>query len=297
MKKNELKEILQHGDTLFHVSAYETILQQNFSVPLYYHWHNELEFFYIVSGNAKMRLNGENIHISAGDIVVIKPNVLHGSYDCYQQALIFRAVLIDYEFVAGILNDIVQQKYIAPLFEEDNSAFYLIKKEDTYRSELFEELNNIYEIFEKKQEGYEIKIKSLIFNAFYYLYPSISQCRISKPIDTMKDATMKKILKYIDKNYDNKILLKDLAKEVSMSEGYLCRFFKINFKMTFGDYLLNTRIQKAEILVRNTDYSMELIAMKTGFTNSNYFTIKFKQVFKETPTKYRKKSQDFNKIS
>src|SRR5687767_2963140 len=45
-----------------------------------YHYHREMtEFYYVLSGGGTITLDGEKRDITAGDLVVIKPNVWHTS--------------------------------------------------------------------------------------------------------------------------------------------------------------------------------------------------------------------------
>ena len=111
-----LRENRQHGDLLFPVSAYETKMEQDFEMPLSYHWHPEIEIFFITSGKANFQVEAEPFIIEEGDVLLIKPNALHGSHDCFGTQLEFRAVVFDYSFLSGMANDRIEQKYLNPLF-------------------------------------------------------------------------------------------------------------------------------------------------------------------------------------
>ena len=80
----------------------------------------------------------------------------------------------------------------------------------------------------------------------------------------------------------------DKAKEVLTDKGYLCRFFKDNFHMTFVEYVQRVRLQKAERLLRETDDPVGKIALDVGFGSGNYFTTEFGKLYHTTPQKYRK---------
>lgn len=296
IKKKELKEQLKHGDALFPLSAHETVADPSFyDAPLFYHWHPEMELFYVVVGQMKFQINEAVVDLCEGDIIIVKPNALHGSQDCYHEKLVFRAILVNYAFVAGITNDYVQQKYVNPLFSETDGNYFVMRKNSLYQQELFTLVNKISRIYSDQEDGMEIKIKSLLYEAFYYIHLVQEKfIKVNNP-DTRKETAMKNIVQYINENYCYKITLEELAKEVSMSVGHLCRFFRENFRMTFLEYLLKIRMCEAERLLIETDHLIERIAMDTGFTNSNYFTISFKKSFKVTPSQYRKKCQDFNK--
>ena len=92
-------------------------------------------------------------------------------------------------------------------------------------------------------------------------------------------------------------MLNSLAAYLSVSEGYLCRFFKDNFHMTFVEYVQRVRLQKAERLLRETDDPVGKIALDVGFGSGNYFTTEFGKLYHTTPQKYRKRSGYLKKRS
>lgn len=297
-QKNKWKEEKQHGTFLFPISSYETIVPMELDTPLYYHWHPEIELFYLTSGKVYFQLNAEQILLEKGDILLIKPNVLHGSHTCLKKLVTFRAIVFDSNFMLSPMQDIIEQKYFHTLFDATNIPYLLISQKESIQPILYDLLCKLYTCYQAKENGYELLIKSMLFEFFYYLYPYQKQEINTKAFfHTQKSILLKNIVTYITDHYNQKLTLKQMSKEFAVSEGYFCRFFKSNFHMTFTEYLLGVRIRAAECLLLETDNTMEEIAMKTGFSDSNYFTICFKKVYQDTPSNYRKKSQNFNKSS
>ena len=99
---------------------------------------------------------------------------------------------------------------------------------------------------------------------------------------------IRKIVGFVEENHTQRIVLNSLAAYLSVSEGYLCRFFKDNFHMTFVEYVQRVRLQKAERLLRETDDPVGKIALDVGFGSGNYFTTEFGKLYHTTPKKYRK---------
>ena len=52
-------------------------------------------------------------------------------------------------------------------------------------------------------------------------------------------------------------------------------------------YVIQLRISEAQILLRDTDYSVRQIAKMTGYQNFNYFLNVFKKKTGTTPNAYR----------
>jgi transcriptional regulator GlxA family with amidase domain len=59
--------------------------------------------------------------------------------------------------------------------------------------------------------------------------------------------------------------------------------------MGFKEYVTFTRLTVAENLLKTTDLSIADIAYETGFNDSNYFSLVFRQHYGTPPTDYRKK--------
>ena len=96
----------------FAFSAYETIIDEKQDhIPLYYHVHPELELFWIMEGSMKFQVGDKIISMEAGNLVLVRPDHVHGSSEKDSLQLIFRAILIDQSFVRALVNDLVQQQY------------------------------------------------------------------------------------------------------------------------------------------------------------------------------------------
>lgn len=284
-----LKETIKHGDLLFHMSVHKTIVPPEQFIKLYYHWHPEMEILHIMKGSSIFQIGEEEYRVNEGDIVFMKSNELHGSYDNEKNELEFNAILIDYDFISSMTNDRIQQKYIRPFYENDSRYTFIVKKDSDLQKSIISPLYRIYESFFKETEGYEIYIKALVFEIIYMVHiHQIQNSAVIGNMDSHKGMIMKKIILYMNGHYKEKIQLADIANDVNMSVGHFCRFFKEHFNITFGEYIINLRMREAVKLLEETEKTISEIALDTGFTDPNYFTTAFKKVFDSTPSKYRK---------
>ena len=104
-----------------------------------------------------------------------------------------------------------------------------------------------------------------------------------------KSEDVKLCLRYMEQNYARKITLQELASLVHMTPHYFCKYFKEHTNVTPITQLNYIRIKNATKLLHNSEYSIELVAEKCGFNNTNFFTRKFKSIMNCTPSSYRKK--------
>ncbi len=94
---------------------------------------------------------------------------------------------------------------------------------------------------------------------------------------------------YLMNNYREDVNLKRLAGLVNMTEGSLCRFFKMNMGITIFEYLNQIKIEFACKLLMDHDLSIMEVCLDSGFNNLSHFNKQFKKTNGATPSEYRKR--------
>jgi len=94
-------------------------------------------------------------------------------------------------------------------------------------------------------------------------------------------------ISYLEKNFDKKISLDDVAAAMRYSTGYLVRVFNFETGMSIFDYLINIRMEKAKKLLEDIQYNVNEVAIKVGYTDVSYFCKIFKKHTNSTPGEYR----------
>ena len=93
---------------------------------------------------------------------------------------------------------------------------------------------------------------------------------------------------YIQKHYNEKLTLEDIAASANISKTEALRCFSESTHTTPVGYLISYRLKCAEHLLRSTSVSVTDIALSTGFADCGYFCKTFKKKYKSSPLKYRK---------
>ncbi|MDF2941842.1 MAG: AraC-type DNA-binding protein [Herbinix sp.] len=94
---------------------------------------------------------------------------------------------------------------------------------------------------------------------------------------------------YIYKNIHTRITLKDLADHLVLSESYLSKLFVKEVGMSISDYIRLKKIEKAENLLKYSDYNIIDIANYLSFSSQSHFTKAFEKQVGLSPKKYRDK--------
>lgn len=107
--------------------------------------------------------------------------------------------------------------------------------------------------------------------------------------NSSQNNILKSAKDYIDKNYNRKITIDEIAESIYISKYYLAHLFKDNLNMTINDYITRVRIEKAVELMQRRELSNNDIMQEVGFNSQSHFTKTFKKIMGVTPGNYRKK--------
>ncbi len=102
---------------------------------------------------------------------------------------------------------------------------------------------------------------------------------ISKPIVQCID--------YIYSHINERTTINELADYTALSPSYLSRLFKQNLGISISDYIREKKIEKAENLLKYSDYSLIDIANYLAFSSQSHFIQTFEKYVGLTPKKYR----------
>ena len=79
-----------------------------------------------------------------------------------------------------------------------------------------------------------------------------------------------------------------LSDALGYSVSYLTRLFKTAFDQTILSYITTRRISAAETLLRETNMTVEDIAVRVGYNSASTFTRAFQKTHAASPNLYRK---------
>ncbi len=92
---------------------------------------------------------------------------------------------------------------------------------------------------------------------------------------------------YIYSHLNTRITIQALSEYTGLSPSYISRLFKKELGIAISDYILEKKIEKAENLLKYSDYSLIDIANYLAFSSQSHFIQTFKKAVGLTPSKYR----------
>jgi len=102
------------------------------------------------------------------------------------------------------------------------------------------------------------------------------------------DESIRRAAAYIDDNLESNLSVQSIARAVNVSKSVLYRRFHSCFRCTVSAYITARRLERAAELLTQTDFSVEEISRRTGFSGASYFSRIFKKEKGVSPLKYRK---------
>lgn len=246
------------------------------------HFHQDIELIYILEGTLDVFSDDQTTNLKSGDILVINSNKKHtlsASTD-----LLYMQLLISYSLFSEMFNS-------ATILFLCNSSYDDNERYDKLRVTLRRLLNHY---LERHGETGDFEYIALCYQvldllSIYFMVQSSDKENVE---DHGKfEERIAQINNYIWANYNQPIGLKDLCDKLYLSNGYLSRFFKRNYGMSFAEYLTNIRLFHAVDDLLYTNANITKIAYDNGFANVAVFNKAFKKVYGETPSSMRKKNE------
>ncbi|MGI8950699.1 MAG: AraC family transcriptional regulator [Chitinophagaceae bacterium] len=285
-----MKIIETNITTLYHNHFF--IIERNdfyFNAP--FHFHSEFELVYIIESFGK-RIIGDTIeNFKEGDLVFLGSNLPHvwlcdELYHEKKPDKKARSIVIyfDRNIFSEIFYELKETQKINKLFEAASRGIKITgnkqieiaaKMHELMHKKNFERIICFLEIL------HSISIAEEVEYINNKVYPDNKKRSYSD--------RLAEVCKYINTNFKNKIMLKDVAAIAHLTPPSFCRLFKNRLNKNFVEYLNEVRISQACKYLIDTDWDVSQIAYACGFKTVSNFNKLFKLNTKFAPGEYRLK--------
>ena len=285
------EQILDHADKPFPHTAFYTepgAFPGGF-VP--WHWHADVELLYVSQGKVELRTNQGEYTLSAGDALFINANVLHIIKPCPGGKAITLAQVFDAGLISGGYKSIFAQKYVEPLLSCREIDVMLFRQNDVRQRKIIDYIKLSQDAAEEQAYGYELQVRNYLSSMWLLLCQEAEkQMTVKKVTKASGEDRLKRMMRYIQAHYMEKVLLEDIARSASISQREALRTFRANLNMTPFAYLMEYRLRMATVQLTQTANPVSQIAYDCGFSSPSYFGKEFRKAMGLTPLEYRKKS-------
>lgn len=128
-----------------------------------------------------------------------------------------------------------------------------------------------------------VELSVLVYRFLLYLNKNVQQLQTSP-----NTRSLAIVREYLEQNFQQQISNDELAELVGFSVQHLIRLFKVLYGMTPLQYLNDLRLRNAKaFLTSQSEWSVNQIALRSGFLSASYFTAKFRSATGLTPKEFR----------
>lgn len=249
------------------------------------HVHDYLEMTYILSGAARYYVEGKEYTLKAGDILFGNPGVKH-------QFELIKGEEAPVEVYIGVSNlhfrDMPQDTILLP---DGGHILHC-------NAELKQDLNQLVQMMisetQSKQSGQYYMVKAYLVQMLLLI---VRQIRGEKKQENQGYVfesrnigyVVKRIIAYMNENYNSRISLDQIAKNMYLSPVYISKIFKEETGESPIKYLIQIRLEKAkEMLMSEECGNIKDVAAMVGYDDVYYFSKLFKKYYGIAPAYYKR---------
>lgn len=246
------------------------------------HIHLDYEIGLILGGELSVIVENGEHHFKQGDIMCFNPCQIH-EFKSEEQATLL-LIQVNPSYFNNIFPLIQSIEFTSIHSPKDEENLLYIKVRNN--------LIDFAEMYMKKEPLFELRCAgtlNILFSDILSLIPYQETSADSLLSARNKASRIRMIADYIENNYMEKIKLSDLAGLLNITETHMSHVFSDNFHMTFQEYLMRLRCEKARSLLLMTDLSLFDISYSCGFSDPKYLNQGFLRQFNCLPKEYRKR--------
>lgn len=290
-RDDQKRELKQHGTYGFPVYIGRKWISSYPTGYFPWHWHDEVEFTLVVSGQLEYRVNDFRCLLTAGQGLFCNSGALHfGSMaggDCD-----YISITVHPRLLAGFEGSAAGAKYVNPIVESPALSSLVLAREPVWQKEILAALRRLYRVCTQKPGLYELYAQRLLLGIWALLYQHCGgQVQNAPADDPEKLQRLRVILAFLHQNYAQKLTLEDISRAVGLSKSECCRFFKRQMGMPMFDYLTDYRVGKS-LAVLQEGGSVAQAAAAVGFSDSSYYAKVFRARTGRSPSSYRKETNN-----
>ena len=279
------RELLVYGTEDFPVAFFDDDLT-TVSVP--YHWHDEFEIVLITEGSVRVRIAGKEFSLTAGDGYFSNSGILHAETletpAGHQHALVFSPKIISQG------EDLIWKTYVLPVLENHRFPFLRMSASVSWQREILRLAETAWNSGGFETEDYPIVVRSCLSRAFSLLLNHMNDTESNSHYTgkyQRDEDRVKKAIVYIEKNYQEPVMIEDIARSANISTSTCLRLFNTVLNTTPIAFLVEYRLQRALEELKHTEgKTISEIAYSCVFSDASYFNRCFRKEFGITPTEY-----------
>lgn len=262
-----------------------------------------LKMIFISDGQGEMVINDEPYPFNAPLLITLNPSDKFSftkTNNLTLKVLYFHPAVINDAFQFDLfINQDIKEKIgstlfqdallLSPFFDIEGAPIKIIypSLDISFR---FEDLLKKMEaeLINQPSTYWPCRSRSYFLELLFLVNSTIHRSPI-EPSSTVltKNETVLAMIRYLSTNLNQKITVSDLEKKFGYNRNIINELFMKETNSTVINFLINSRINFASSLLRETYLPVEEIALRVGFSDASYFQKVFKKKLGISPSKYR----------
>lgn len=239
----DASEIVRYDEVGIPLSIREGLLSAYPNHRALCHWHEDIEWVYIRSGQMNYYMNGKRVLLNTGEALMVNSRQMHYGYSENGQDCDFIRILCHPKIF--ITNSVLYQSYIAPVLSNPSLEYLHLKPEFPEDAEALQLLPEILRIKKEHPAAYEIEaaaLLSLLWCRLLRSHPMMPNEAAAKPKEP--DLLVQRdMVSYIYSHYSESINLDEIAAAGKVCRNKCCQIFRRYLNQSPIDFLNHYRLE------------------------------------------------------
>ena len=231
--------------------------------------HSMLELTYVDKGSLHSVVDGQDVLLKQGDMMIYGPNQWHVQYADVDVVTSF--VTITFNLEGERLENLLDRKFSTP--QRAMELLHQMLKErdepDAYSEDmLISQLNQLLLVL-LRQDGTAEQSKP----------------RTGSAINS-ENEIIRRAQQYVGEHIREQLSVPIVARHADVSASYLTALFRKNLQISPGEYIRRIKLQESRQMIREGNLNFTEIAAALQYSTVHHFSRQFKEKFGITPTEY-----------
>ena len=235
----------------------------------------------LIEGSKIIHTANENLTVNAKELCFLTQNNYYMSERMTKETR-YKSMILYFDD-SFVLEFIKKYKLQLTTIEEQN---YL---QISYGSDKYF-LENIIQFEEYLEKSFSTQLLKLKIEEIFLQTLRLSSKNFHFFLNAIINKTEARTLHILESNIDMIENIEEMCKVSRLTPNQLRRYIKKHTNSTPKIWLDTKRVQKAVLLLKNTDKNISEIATECGYSTVSWFISQFKKVYSFTPKEFREKN-------
>lgn len=226
--------------------------------------HRYCEVLYVSRGGATFNLHDRRFQVRAGDLVVIGPQVYHGS--AAQTRVDVAVLYFEPEVVTGAMSP-DEQQFLAPFFYQPADFPHVIRARAGIPGHVLDLMHKVYQELGTASGLARLSARTYLKMLLMLLVRYYADYLANQEGALRRHALLERfapLFAYVEDHYEEVIHIAEAARVCGMSQSHMMYLFREATGQSFVSYLNRFRIAKAQDMLATSDASLAAISQSVG---------------------------------